>query len=118
MLVIVGIECTLLGLTFMFVGFAIQRRLQQYFNEFYLENRKILLFATFGLSLPILFRGLVDLLRAYVASVENFANTHDIIFNVIMYFFSDVIPNMLQLSTLIFGYIRRRNEKKYRLEIG
>lgn len=104
------------SLMFAYWGARILLRLKTYFREFYDENWKILLFATIGLSSSLLLRGVLDLtrvdgrVRAYLVSHEN-------VFNIILFLFCDIIPICFQLSTLIFGYIRKRNEKKYRLSI-
>jgi len=62
-------------------------------------------------------RGLVDLLRFSIASVEEYINAHDTVYNIFVFLFLDCIPLCFQLSTLIFGYIRQRDNKQYRLQV-
>ena len=53
----------LLGIIFLISGTMTIIRLNNYFPEFYKENKKILIFATLGLSLPVFLRGLLNLIR-------------------------------------------------------
>lgn len=104
------------SLMFAFWGARILLRLRKYFREFYDENWAILLFATLGLSLSLLLRGFLDLVRLD-KRVREFLYEHENVFNSILFIFCDIIPICFQLSTLIFGYIRKRNQKKYRLSV-
>lgn len=67
-----GYGYTVLSILFFVVGMMINRRLHKYFPSFYDENKKILWVACFGLSIPLLFRGIVDLLRAYDTKLFEF----------------------------------------------
>lgn len=60
-----GINFTLMGLGFGVVGVLINYRLAVFFADFYKENIKTLWFSTLGLSLPLMTRGILDLVRLY-----------------------------------------------------
>ena len=60
--IITSIGFALLGFTFAFYGFKILRKLKFAFHEFYAQNRKKLIFATLGLSIPMMMRSICDLL--------------------------------------------------------
>ena len=53
------------GVLFMVIGVAMNRRLRMCFESFYLENKCTLWFSTIGLSVPLLFRAFLNLMRAY-----------------------------------------------------
>lgn len=53
------------GVLNLVVGIAMNRRLKSYFEEFYQENKCTLWTSTIGLSLPLLFRASLNLMRAY-----------------------------------------------------
>ena len=51
------------SILFAYSGIKINLRIKKYFTEFYDENSKMLWAATVGLSLPIMFRGVLDVIR-------------------------------------------------------
>jgi len=51
-------------------------RLKYYFPKFYKENKKILIFATIGLSLPIFTRGSLNFIRGISERFETWINNH------------------------------------------
>lgn len=112
-----GYYFTFLGTTFFSFGFLILYRLKWYFREFYQENKGLVLFATMGLCFSCLIRGILDLLQFYSKSFVHFVEDKETWYNLFVFIFCDTIPLGFQLSTLIFGYIRRRNIKKHGLGI-
>ena len=58
-----GVMC-IASILFLVTGIAINNRLSIHFNKFYRENRIKLCISTFGLSVPLLLRGVVDIMRA------------------------------------------------------
>lgn len=54
-----------LGLAFGITGIMTNRRLKSHFSQFYNENKCMLLAATYGLSIPMIIRGLNDMLTRY-----------------------------------------------------
>lgn len=51
-----------LGLAFGITGIMTNRRLKSHFSEFYNQNRSMLLAATYGLSIPMIIRGMNDIM--------------------------------------------------------
>ena len=47
-------------------------RLKKYFNKFLVENKKMLILAINGLSIPLILRGVLNLVRHYSESFEDF----------------------------------------------
>ena len=86
------------GILFLVVGLAMNDRLKRYFNSFYQENKCTLYFSTFGLSVPLLFRGTLNLLRLYANEwigkwTENPENS--VSFYIIFSVFAEAIPIFL-----------------------
>lgn len=74
--------------------------------------------ATMGLSLSCFLRGSLDLITFYDEDFKRYLKENEVVYNFMMFFLCDAIPLCFQLSTLIFGYIRRRNDQRYRLIIN
>jgi len=115
--VITGMSFTLLACLFAVTGVLILKRLKKYFPEFHRENHRMIGVATGGLSVSLLIRGISDNLRYFSMPISDHINKYETIYNPLLLLLTDIIPICFQLSTLIFGYIRKRNDKKYRLEI-
>ena len=49
------------GIIFCFTGELILRRLYTFHNDYYLENSKKISISTFGLSFPLIVRGIYDI---------------------------------------------------------
>ena len=105
-----------LGLIFGLVGLLIKLRLQKEFPLFYEEHGQKINFATIGLMCSLLIRACIDNMRYFDAAFQNHVETYENIYNGLLLVFCDIIPIGFQLSTMIFGYIRKKNEKKYRSE--
>lgn len=60
-----GLIFITLGLLFAVSGVATNMRINRYFPDFYKENKWMLIFATMGLSIPLIMRGSLDMLRYY-----------------------------------------------------
>ena len=71
--------------------------------------------STLGLSLPLILRGTCDYLNQFdwYCHIKD-SNEH--LWQLIFFFIGDVIPLSLQLTSLVFGYIRSKVNKKSRLE--
>ena len=101
-------------------GALILKRLKKYFLDFYNENKNMILFATLGLMFSLLIRGILDLTKYQERANKEFnmeMADFENVYNGVTLLVCDIIPIMFQLSTLIFGYIRKRNDKRYRLEV-
>ena len=110
-----GYNFIIIGLAFGISGFMTNIRLKKYFNKFYKENRAMLIFATLGLSIPLITRGAMDLFRHYDPKFDDMVNENIALYDSMIFSIGDVIPISFQLSSLIFGYIRRKKDKKSRL---
>ena len=58
-----------LGLSFAIFGYLTSRLIKNYFSSFYTENRCMLYAGTIGLSLPLLLRGLYNLLDVFDSDI-------------------------------------------------
>jgi formate hydrogenlyase subunit 3/multisubunit Na+/H+ antiporter MnhD subunit len=109
-----GVEYTIIGILFMIVGIGIQKRLKTYFPKFYQENSKMTWRATFALFLSLTLSGIlnllfeIDLFRKAIYEYVQY-------WNVTVLIFGTMVPACFQLSTLVFGYIRKKNDDKHRL---
>ena len=111
-----GILCVVLGAAFAISGFMNNRRLKKYFPDFFAEHKLMLVTASIGLSMPVFLRGILNLTRLNKKvqdKIEQNVAWYDISFFVL----TEMIPLSFQLSSLIFGYIRGKKDKKYQLEI-
>jgi hypothetical protein len=73
---LIGIVFIVLGIIFFISSTLTLIRLKFYFPGFYKENKKILIFATLGLSIPVLIRGLLNFIRGISESFEKWINDH------------------------------------------
>lgn len=117
-LFITGLEFALLGLNFGFVGHKSCVLIKNNFPEFYADNKRNLHIATIGLSVPLICRGALDITRYYNNTVRLLIDKYETIFNIFDFILLDFVPIMFQLSTLVFGLIRRRMDKKKQLMFG
>ena len=115
--VMTGLMFCLLSFMFLFIGCLIQARLKKYFPVFYKENRTMLWIATFSLTICLIIRGILDTVRYFIPSINKKLNKNEALYNFFSFLFCDIIPICFQLSTLIFGYIRKRNQKKSKGEL-
>ena len=107
-LAIFGLSSCFIGLCFLAVGVVIMVRLRSYFYNFYDEFSCKLWASIFALSLPLMLRGSMDVARFYKDDwdktiVEEKAGHF---YHILFYILLDFAPVLLQLSSLIFGYIR------------
>lgn len=104
-----------LGFVFAIAGNKINKRLKTHINSFYEENKVILSLANLGLSIPLILRGTFDIVRRYSLTVEIWIQTNIAAYDVCFFLICDLIPLIFQLSSLVFGYIRNKKEKRARL---
>ena len=89
-----GIIFTILGLTFGISGILMLIRLKKFFNKFFVENLSMLVLAISGLSVPLILRGILNLIRHFSAAFEDW-----IMYNRIAY---DVITFILEIMPVCF----------------
>lgn len=87
----------LCGIIFMFLGFAFgitgqmtNMRLKSHFTEFYNENKCMLLAATYGLSIPMILRGLNDIMTRASKKYHQLIMDHNISFEIGFFIVLDV----------------------------
>lgn len=108
-----------LSVTFFTFGYLTLLKLQNAFLDFYAANRNKLIFATIGLSLPMLIRAFYDLFMVISTSFHDVVNKHTDVFNFVILLVCDIIPISLQFSSMVFGYIKQEDNKKFqKLQIG
>ena len=87
----------------------INRNLKLNFKQFYFQYRKFLIFTTFGLSIPMIIEGAIELIildeEARAKLQHNLAA-----YNAFEFIFCYLMPTIFQLNTLIFGYLRNKEE--------
>ena len=101
---------------FLVVGLMIHFKIRKYFPQFFLQNRCVTLIATISLTFSTASRGIIDL-AGLTGALDNFYEEHPALYNGFFLIFGDLVPIGFQLSTLVFGYIRRKNNSKMRLEV-
>jgi len=115
---VVATTFSILSITFAISGVLLVMKIKKYFPDFFVENKCTLIGATVGLSTSLMFRGVLDNLKYWDPAV--FYKSFDIInmSNILLFIFGDVIPLIFQLSTMVFGYIRKKNDNRTKLVVG
>ena len=121
-----GLIYAILGTLFLISGILLLRKIKRYYRDFY-ENVKVKLwFAALLLSFTLLLRATLNIIRFAAATELNdeiieselndtfFAPLYDTFF----FFFGDMLPITAQLLSMIFGLIRRNQNKKEYLHTG
>ena len=62
-------------------------------------------------------RGIIDTLRGFDEEFRQHVNDNEAEYNLLLTITGDLIPVVFQLSTMIFGYIKYRNDKRNKLEV-
>ena len=114
-LIFLGSELILIGVGFIIYGILTIRVLKTHFSKFYRENIFYLILATILLSLPLIIRGLLDLLRGAWKQFDEFTYNNLVAFNMFNYLVGTILPLAFQLSSLIFGLIRKKKNEKFKL---
>lgn len=89
---VAGVNFILAGCLFMFSGVLINLRIRKYFREFYNESSTLLWSATFFLSVPLVLRGSLDLMRIYDEDLEDLILKYGRFYNPIFWIITDLIP--------------------------
>ena len=86
-----GCLLLVIGLAFSIASFKINSRLKEYFYDFYIENRNLLLLPQIGLSAPMFIRGAYDLGRLY-EPFNDFIIRHIGLADSLNFIIGDLIP--------------------------
>lgn len=110
-----GLFFGLVGVVFFVVSMMTIRLIRNYFPPMYLAHKKKMYTAVFGLSVPLIFHAIMDLMNLSAEYLE-YKNNHVTIYNCITLLFGYIIPVGFQFSSLVFGFIRNKNDKnKFRI---
>ena len=100
-----------LGIAFLVCGITMNLALKRNFPLFYETNSCSLWIATIGLSFPLLLRAVINLIYSYSVAFSNFYIERFIIANNTFIVFSTYIPIVTSMFSLVFGYLRKRQER-------
>jgi len=87
-----GVIFLALGILFAFSGLATNYRIKKFFPPFYNEHKCMLNFATLGLTIPLLIRGSLDIVRFYSKYLEKLIHDEPALYSVILLMIGDIIP--------------------------
>ena len=106
----IWITFLILSVIFFGVGCFMLLRLRRYFRDFYEQFGFRLWVANIFLTLPLTFRGIFDALKSN-KSWNSFWESDEYTmatYNVLIMTFSTYLPMVLQISSLIFGFVRHK----------
>ena len=92
-------------------------RLKRYYKGFYKEYGCYLWAANILLTFPLTFRAIFDALRLsdswsdYWFKGSNYYKS--VFYNVILFIFATYIPMIMQIASLIFGFVRNKQVKVF-----
>lgn len=102
-----GVEYLVASSLFLLVGFVIQGRLKKYFPDFYGANKGVVWKAVLSLSISLIISA-VQTLLFLDTSFRKLIYKYVQYWNISYLVFATLIPTCLQLTTLVFGYIRKK----------
>ena len=105
---------TFLGVAFFYTGVTMNFALKRYFPQFYKNYRCLLWAACFSLTIPLFLRALVNLSERVSAKFQAwFINPDNVAYSWTLYLLlSTYIPIITQMSSLVFGFLRTRQDAK------
>ena len=105
---------TFLGLAFFYTGVTMNFSLKRYFPQFYMNYRCLLWAACFSLTIPLFLRALVNLSERESGKFQRwFVNPDNEAYSLTVYLIlSTYIPIITQMSSLVFGFLRTRQDAK------
>ena len=91
-------------------------RLRLYFTDFYKESGCKLWTANILLTLPLTFRAIIDGWSLKPSFYDYWHHNYDRLagFNLLLTFFGTYVPMLLQISTLIFGFVGKKKVKLFK----
>ena len=112
----IWISFLLLGIIFFVAGCVMLNRLRLYFTDFYKESGCKLWTANVLLTLPLTFRAIFDWLTFDDAWYNYWHKDNNRLagFNILLIFFATYMPMLLQISTLIFGFVGKKKVKLFK----
>lgn len=113
MMILIGSQGIFQALGFSICSYLIMKRLKRFYLNFYVQNRHLLLCVMIGFIFTLLIRSLLSILLNVTGDMVEFrgfklsSKNKPLLFVSIQIF--DFLTNVFQLSTLVFGCIRRRS---------
>lgn len=107
---VIGLFFATVSFLFFLVSLMTIQRIQRYFPGLYLAHKRKMYLAMFGLSVPLILHAILDLLNINTSYIL-FKYNHLEVFNAITIFFGFLIPVGFQFSSLVFGFIRNKNDR-------
>ena len=109
----------ILGVGFGAVGLAIILQLKENFDTFYDKYKGLLIIAILALSVPIISRGIFDLFKSINILFDfNIGDegvlgydTDHLYDRLVIWLLCNMLPLSFQLASLVFGYIKKKNDK-------
>ena len=102
---------TCLGIAFLICGIIMNLALRKYFPHFYESHRCFLWLATISLGIPLLFRAVNNLLLKTSKGYNEFEKKEFVVASNVYLILSTYVPILTSMSSLIFGYLRMRQDK-------
>ena len=101
------------GMVFMIIGIMICLLLKKEFKSFYNKYKRIMIGATVLLTVPLTASGIFQLVRGVNENAYKFmkSDSYSVGINTLVHIIGNTIPLLSQLCSLIFGYIRRKQDK-------
>lgn len=87
-------------------------RLKKYFPDFFSEHKSKIWIVSVSLFVSMVTRTVVNFMLSYSPSFLHFAEQNSKWYNLFTIIICDLVPIILQLFTLVFGFIRSKNERK------
>jgi hypothetical protein len=109
--VLIGMNSVVMGVLFGVAAASINCNLKKNFKEFYDMYWWYMVCVCFGLSVPMILNGSLNILMKF-PQVQYYIMEHFRVYQIIGWFFCYILPIGCQLNTLVFGYLRGREEKK------
>ena len=106
----------ILGIIFFICGLTMNLALRSYFPHFYNIYRGWLWVACFSLSTPLLLRSITNILYKYSPVFQKWYDDEFVLSNNTFLVVTTYIPILTSMSSLIFGYLRKRQEKMVKNE--
>ena len=107
----IWIAFSILGVIIFSVGWLMLYHLKRYFKDFYKNFGCRLWLANVFLTFPLFFRAIFDALRFYNKWYDYWSEGNDYkvaIYNLIIITFGTYLPMIMQIFSLIFGFVRHK----------
>lgn len=112
----------LLGIIFFTVGVLMLRRLRIYYKGFFKQFGCSLWVANIMLTLPLCFRAILDWMSHYNTWIDWWFSENDdgnnyykeSMYNLMVFLFGTYIPMLMQIFSLIFGFVRQKQVKLFK----